>query len=260
MADELVHYAVDQGIATITLDSPHNRNALSAQLRRELAAGLTSAIDDPQVRVIVVDHTGPVFCAGMDLKEARGAGASDQGINEFPQLLGKIMTSSKPVVAKLAGPARAGGLGIVAAADIAVAARTATFAFTEVRIGVVPAVISIPVLPRLLPRAAHELFLTGETFDAERAAQIGLINAAVDPDALDAEVNRYVAALVAGAPKALAATKQLLRGGSEAPDEEGLAKVFAEMLALSAEFFASDEGQEGIRAFAEKRKPHWVPE
>lgn len=262
MADELVHYRVGErtaGVATITLDSPHNRNALSAQLRHELNAGLAKALDDERVRVIVLDHTGPVFCAGMDLKEARGAGASDQGVNEFPQLLSKIMTSPKPVVAKLTGPARAGGVGLVAAADIAVAASTATFAFTEVRIGVVPAVISIPVLPRLLPRAAHELFLTGETFDAERAAQIGLINSAVEADALDAEVDRFVTALVAGAPTALATTKELLRGGPEAADEEALTKVFTEMLALSARFFASEEGQEGIRAFAEKRKPSWVP-
>lgn len=260
MADELVHYSVERGVATITLDSPHNRNALSAQLRHELAEGLTSAIDDPHVRVIVIDHTGPVFCAGMDLKEARGAGASDQGVNEFPQILSKIMTSPKPVVAKLAGPARAGGVGIVAAADIAVAARTATFAFTEVRIGVVPAVISIPVLPRLLPRAAHELFLTGDVFDAERAAVVGLINSAVDPEALDAEVDRFVEALVAGAPTALATTKELLRGGSDAASEEELAKAFTEMLALSARFFASEEGQEGITAFAQKRKASWVPE
>ncbi len=260
MAAELVHFSVERGVATITLDSPHNRNALSAQLRGELKACLASAIADDHIRVIVLDHTGPVFCAGMDLKEARGAGAAGQGVNEFPQLLSQIMTSSKPVVAKLAGSARAGGLGIVAAADIAIAAREATFAFSEVRIGVVPAVISIPVLPRLLPRAAHEYFLTGTTFDAERAAQIGLINAAVDADALDETVAGYVASLCAGGPKALAATKQLLRGGSEAVGADGLEKVFNEMLALSAEFFASEEGQEGIVAFAQKRKASWVPE
>lgn len=260
MAEELVHYTVDRGVATITLDSPQNRNALSAQLRSELKSGLTSAISDPHVRVIVLDHTGPVFCAGMDLKEARGQGAGGQGVNEFPQLLSMIMTSPKPVVAKLAGPARAGGVGIVAAADIAVAVKGATFAFSEVRIGVIPAVISIPVLPRLLPRAAHEYFLTGDTFDAERAAEIGLINSAVDAEKLDAEIDRYVRSLSAGAPKALEATKELLRGGSDAVSAEGLEKVFMEMLALSAEFFASEEGQEGIDAFAQKRKPSWVPQ
>lgn len=260
MAEELVHYRADRGVATVTLDSPHNRNALSAQLRREFAEALTTALGDDAVRVIVLDHTGPVFCSGMDLKEARGAGSSEQGVNEFPQLLSRIMTSPKPVVAKLAGPARAGGVGLVAAADIAIAVEEATFAFSEVRIGVVPAVISVPVLPRLLPRAAHELFLTGEPFDAKRAAEIGLINAAVPRDELDATVDRYVKSLTAGGPQALAATKELLRGGSNAADEDALAAAFSDMLALSARFFASEEGQEGIRAFAEKRKPNWVPD
>ncbi|MQA61327.1 MAG: enoyl-CoA hydratase [Actinophytocola sp.] len=259
MADELVHYTTGRGVATITLDSPQNRNALSAQLRRELKAHLTTAIDAEDVRVIVLDHTGPVFCAGMDLKEARGEGAGDQGVNEFPQLLSQIMTSPKPVIAKLAGPARAGGVGIVAAADIAVAAREASFAFSEVRIGVVPAVISIPVLPRLLPRAAHELFLTGEKFGADRAEQIGLINAAVAADSLDKTVESYVTALAAGGPQAVAATKELLRGGPDAATAAGLESRFNDMLALSAQFFASEEGQEGITAFVQKRKPNWVP-
>ncbi|HEY4458342.1 MAG TPA: enoyl-CoA hydratase-related protein, partial [Pseudonocardiaceae bacterium] len=108
MADELVHHAIAGGVATITLDSPHNRNALSAQLRRELRDHLSSAVEDDAVRVIVLDHTGPVFCAGMDLKEAGGASTADQGVNEFPAILEQIWTSPKPVVAKLAGPARAG--------------------------------------------------------------------------------------------------------------------------------------------------------
>lgn len=250
MADELVHIAVDRGVATVTLDSPHNRNALSRQLRAELREHLLTAVDDDAVRVIVLDHTGPVFCSGMDLKEAGGAAAGDQGVNEFPDILDRIRTSPKPVIAKLAGPARAGGVGIVAAADIAIAATSATFAFTEVRIGVVPAVISVTVLPRLLPRAAHELFLTGETFDATRAAAIGLINSAVPAEELDAEVQRYADMLILGGPVALAATKALLRSGSN---------DFATMLKLSAEFFASEEGQEGITAFAQKRKPNWVP-
>src|SRR5246500_3524481 len=128
---ELVHIAVDRGVAVITLDSPHNRNALSRQLRGELRHHLTTAIDDDAVRVVVLDHTGPVFCAGMDLKEATGADTSNQGVNEFPAILERIWTGPKPVVAKLAGPARAGGVGLVAACDIAVAVDTTTFAFSE---------------------------------------------------------------------------------------------------------------------------------
>ena len=256
MADkELVHYRVDAGIATITLDSPHNRNALSAQLRAELHDHLTAAHGDDAVRVIVLDHTGPVFCAGMDLKEAGGASSADQPVNEFPAILELIWTGPTPVVAKLAGPARAGGVGLAAAADIAVAAEDASFAFTEVRIGVVPAVISVTVLPRVLPRAAHELFLTGEKFDAPRAVRIGLLNSAVPAGDLDAEVKRYTDMLALGGPNALAATKRMLR--RERP--ESLSADLAAMSALSAGFFASTEGQEGILAFAQKRTPNWVP-
>ncbi|MCP2260833.1 methylglutaconyl-CoA hydratase [Streptoalloteichus tenebrarius] len=256
MAEELVHYTLERGVATITLDSPHNRNALSSAVRGQLRDHLARAVEDPAVRVIVLSHTGPVFCSGMDLKESRGANAQQQGVNEFPAILERIWTSPKPVVARLAGPARAGGVGIVAACDIAVASVDATFAFTEVRLGVVPAVISVTVLPRLLPRAAHELFLTGEKFDARRAVEIGLLNSAVGADELDAEVRRYTDMLALGGPNALAATKAMLR---RAP-ASSLAEDFADMLELSARHFASEEGQEGIRAFAEKRSPSWVPQ
>jgi methylglutaconyl-CoA hydratase len=253
---ELVHLDVEAGTATITLDSPRNRNALSRQLRGELLAHLDTALGDDAVRVIVLTHTGPVFCSGMDLRESRDQGADDQGVNEMPRILQAVWDSEKPVIARLAGPARAGGVGIVAACDIAVAAREATFAFTEVRIGVVPAVISVTVLPRLLPRAAHELFLTGETFDADRAVAVGLLNSAVDADALDAEVARFRDMLARGAPNALAATKALLRRNPA----EHMSDDFAAMLQVSAEHFASAEGQEGMASFAEKRPASWVPE
>ncbi|MGH3815802.1 MAG: enoyl-CoA hydratase-related protein [Pseudonocardiaceae bacterium] len=246
MTDELVHLVVQSGIATITLDSPANRNALSAPLRAQLLDALERSAHDEEVRVVVLDHTGPVFCAGMDLTEP------PEAVKELPRILGRIWTHPKPVVAKLTGHARAGGIGLIAAADITVAAHDAAFAFTEVRLGVVPAVISVTVLPRLLPHAAHELFLTGETFDATRAVAIGLLNSAVPADQLDAEVDRYTGMLVKGGPEALALTKQLLRAPTMAQD-------LAAMLELSAARFASAEGQEGIRAFTEKRPPSWIP-
>jgi methylglutaconyl-CoA hydratase len=256
MTDELVHLDIDTdaGVATITLDSPHNRNALSARLRRELQAHLRTAIEADQARVIVLTHTGTVFCAGMDLKESRGASAADQGVNDFPDTLHMIWTSPTPVIARLAGPARAGGVGLVSACDFAVAAEPVTFAFSEVRIGVVPALISVPLVPKVQPAALYELFLTGEPFTAARAAEIGLITAAAPAEQLDDRVGRYVEMLRLGAPGALAATKQLLRGPSSATMAEDLAR----MTAFSAERFASEEGQEGIRAFTEKRKPSWV--
>jgi methylglutaconyl-CoA hydratase len=246
---ELVHLAVADGVATITLDSPANRNALSARLRGDLTAHLATAIDDDTARVIVLDHSGPVFCAGLDLKEVAGGGA-DRAVSEIAAILELIWTSPTPVVAAVAGPARAGGVGLLAAADIVVAAHDVTFAFTEVRLGVTPAVISATLLPRMLPHAAHELFLTGEVFDAARAAAIGLVNRAVSADALRAEVGRYVDALLLGAPGAVAATKQLLR--SSVADE------LSRLGALSAASFAGDEAREGMRAFAEKRPPSWA--
>jgi len=251
----LVHVSTAGGVSTLTLDSPHNRNALSRQLMTELTDALRAAQDDDGVRVIVLTHAGPVFCSGMDLKESRGVGTAGTGVNALPVILQSIWTSPKPLLARVAGPARAGGVGLIGACDLAVAARTATFAFSEVRIGVVPAVISVTVLPRLLPRAAYELFLTGEVFDGDRAAAIGLVNSAVDPEDLDAEVRRYLDLLVLGAPGALAATKQMLRRPAAASMDED----FAAMLELSARHFAGEEGQEGMAAFAEKRPPRWVP-
>jgi methylglutaconyl-CoA hydratase len=173
---------------------------------------------------------------------------------EFPAILQAIWDSPKPVVARLAGPARAGGVGLVAACDVAIAVRTATFAFSEVRIGVVPAVISAVVRPRMSPRAVHELFLTGEVFDAARAVQTGLINAAVPAEHLDEEVARYTGLLRLGAPGALAATKRLLAR----PAADDLGEQLAALAGESAGFFASQEAAEGIRALAEKRPPRWA--
>lgn len=254
--DVLVRVATARGVTTLTLDSPHNRNALSTALMTQLLTGLADAVADDTVRVIVLDHTGPVFCSGADLKETAMAYAS----GTVPAaMLGDVLTAlwecPKPVLAKVSGPARAGGLGLIAAADLAVCAEEATFAFTEVRIGVIPAVISATVLPRLHPRAAAELYLTGDTFDGRRAAEIGLVTAAVPADDLDASVARYCDSLVRGAPRALAGAKDLLRrpGTAELRDE------LARLSALSTGFFLSDEGREGIMAFREKRDAAWVP-
>ncbi|HET9655952.1 MAG TPA: enoyl-CoA hydratase-related protein [Kineosporiaceae bacterium] len=251
---ELVHRRTEDGVSTITLDSPANRNALSAALRAQLREHLTAAAQDEATRVVVLSHTGPVFCSGMDLREARGLGAQDAAVLDLPAILEAIWTHPKPVLARVAGPARAGGVGIVAACDIALAAESATFAFTEVRIGVTPAVISAVIRPRMLPRAVHELFLTGETFDARRAERTGLITAAVPAERLGAEVDRYTAMLRLGAPGALAGTKQLL----STPPATDLAAELAVQAERSARYFAAAEAAEGMRAFAEKRPPAWT--
>lgn len=248
----VVQYELAGGVATITLDSPRNRNALSKPLRAQLTAALTRAAEDDAVRVVVLTHTGTVFCAGMDLKETAVAKPGEEGVRELPAILRLISHCPKPVVARLAGPARAGGVGILAACDISVAVDTATFAFTEVRIGLIPATISVPVLARLNPVAARELLLTGEVFDAARAREIGLVNAVAEADHLDATVDRYVDALLAGGPSALAGTKALLADGVD--DSESR---YAALLELSARQFDTEEAREGARAFAEKRPPSW---
>ncbi len=253
---DLIHAEVWAGVATVTLDSPDNRNALSTALIEQLLAALAGAGADASVRAIVLSHTGPVFCSGADLKETAAATASGQmPAGRLGAVLQAIWESDKPVVARVGGPARAGGLGLVAAADIAVCARTATFAFSEVRLGVIPAVISATVLPRLSPRAATELYLTGEVFDGARAAEIGLVTASVNEDVLDATVDRVTMALVRGAPRALAGAKALLRR----PRAATFGDEIAELTALSVGFFGSDEGREGVAAFRERRDAAWVP-
>ena len=253
--DELVRYRVDdaRGVATITLDSPGNRNALSAVLRGQFRDAFDRVAVDDAARVVVLDHTGPVFCAGMDLKESAVAAPGTEGVRELPGLLQRVARCPKPVVARAAGPARAGGVGILASADIAVAVSAATFAFSEVRIGLVPAVITVPVLARMSPVAARELLLTGSVFGAARALDSGLLNAIAEPDTLDQVVGGYVDALLLGGPTALARTKSLLSEGTDDSDER-----YRALLELSASQFANGEAREGARAFAEKRPPAWL--
>ncbi|ASW56262.1 enoyl-CoA hydratase-related protein [Plantactinospora sp. KBS50] len=254
-AEQLVQVSTAAGVTTITLDSPRNRNALSTALMAQLLDALAAAVADDAVRVVVLAHTGPVFCSGADLKETAAAYAGGTvPAGALGEVLAAIWECPKPVLAQVGGPARAGGLGLIAAADVAVCASTATFAFTEVRIGVIPAVISGTVLRRLTPRAAAELYLTGEIFDGARAAQIGLVTAAVPAAELTGTVRRYCAALVRGAPGALAGTKELLRR----PAGADLRTELAELSALSTGYFHSEEGREGVLAFREKRSPRWV--
>jgi len=251
-SDVVLQVSVAGGVATLTLDSPANRNALSRAMRAQLRTAVAEALADDAVRVLVLDHTGRVFCSGMDLAEAAGGGAQEQGVREFPEILALIWSSPKPMLAVVRGPARAGGVGLLAACDVVVAASSSTFGFSEVRLGLVPAVISAVVLPRMLPHVAHRLMLTGEVFGAAVAAAGGLVDLAVPDDEVDATVAAQVTALAAGAPVALAETKRLLRARQAALE-------FDQLLELSARFFAGEEGQEGIAAFREKRRARWVP-
>jgi methylglutaconyl-CoA hydratase len=248
----LVRTADAGGRRTITLDSPHNANALSAGLLTQLRAALDAAMSDPAVRVVVLTGAGKVFCAGADLKEARtnpgGAPGLMTGVIEL------LWEGSKPVICRVNGAARAGGIGLVAACDIAIAPDRASFAFSEVRIGVVPAVISVPCLRRMPSRAAAEYFLTGDVFDAARAAEIGLVTRAVPAEDLDAEVACYVGLLLRGGPEALAGTKSVLRDVPRRDFGTGL-RLMSE---LSGTYFGSEEAKEGMAAFAARRDPAWI--
>lgn len=258
----LVRSSVDRAIATITLDSPRNRNALSARLRTDLSKALSDAMADDEVRAIVLTGNGPVFCAGADLKEiaATLAGEPVAPAPELPEIFEQIMGGPKPVVAVLNGAARAGGIGLVAAADIALAPKSTTFAFTEVRIGVVPAIISIPVSARVHSRQLSRYFLTGELFDASAAAEAGLITEAVPDREMDDTVDTVLRGLRGAAPRALSRTKALVGelsdGAQAAPERRG--EAFTRMGELSAEFFAAEDAAEGRTAFFEKRPPHWA--
>jgi methylglutaconyl-CoA hydratase len=246
-----VKYEVTKGVAVLTLDEVDSRNALNARLINGIGDGLTRALADELVRVVLLTHEGPVFCAGADLK----GGGQEPARFDFPGVLALMQDSPKPVVAVLRGPAMGGGVGLAAAADLSLASTDVTFGFTEVRIGVAPAMISVVCLPKLSRADAAELFLTGRKISAARAAEVGLINRAVAPAALDEAVMELLHELVAGSPGGLAAAKHLLRDVPAMPRDQ----AFAHTQALSAQLFQSPEAAEGIAAFREKRPASWVP-
>ena len=249
MTDELVHYRVDDHVATLVLDSQHNRNALSAQLVRELYDGLGRAEQDDDVRVVLVRAEGRTFCSGADLSEARADGM-EQAAGVIVELQRRIVTLPKPVVVRVHGAVRAGGLGLVAAADIAVSAHDATYAFTEVRLGLTPAAISLTVLPRMTDRSAALTFLTGDVFTGRDAERMGLVTRAVPEEDLNLEVDEICASLAKGSPQGLWETKLLIgRHLVERIEDHG-----ADLARLSARLFGSEEARERMLAFLDRGK------
>ena len=255
MNDTLVTYAVDGHVARLTLDSPHNRNALSSKLVRQLNDGLRRASDDPDVRAVVLTHTGNTFCAGADLSEATGGDPQEAAAgraHDLAALLRLIVECPKPVIAAVDGHVRAGGMGLVGACDIVVAGPRSTFALTEVRIGVAPAIISLTLLPKLAPRAAARYYLTGETFDARRAADVGLVT--ITADDVGFAVDAVTADLAKASPQGLAAAKSLITASLLAGFDRDATRLAEE----SAQLFVSEEAREGMLSFLEKRPPRWA--
>ncbi|WP_333770915.1 enoyl-CoA hydratase family protein [Streptomyces sp. IBSBF 2435] len=240
----LVRRATDRAITVLTLDSPHNRNALSAALIAELTDVLDTADADPGVRAVLLTHTGGTFCSGADLK----ADGIRRGPGLLVGLIERIATLSKPVVARADGHVRAGGLGLLAACDIAVAGSAATFAFTEVRLGLAASVASIPVLARTDRRAAERYLLTGEPFDTAEAVRIGLVTA------WDTALDGILAGLRASSPQGLAASKEI----TTALLRKRIAAEASARQEQSGRLFESAEAAEGIRAALERRDPPWA--
>ena len=245
---EVVHYEVEGPVATLTLDAPHNRNALSRQLVTELFAGVDRAEADDEVKVVVLTSAGTVFCSGADLSEASGRGM-EEGTRRIVELQRRIVASPKPFVSRVTGAVRAGGIGIVASTDIAVASTTSTYALTEVRLGLAAATISLTVLPRMTSRAAARTFLTGETFDGRAAAAIGLVTLAVPESEVGAEVSRIVTDLCKGHPQGLRETKGIVNREVLA----GFERDGEAMAELSSRLFASDAARETMLAFLDRR-------
>lgn len=234
----------------LTLDSPANRNALSRGLVEELSRHLASAAADPAVRAVVLTGTGRTFCAGADLKDP----PVQQGAGSYADVLRALWDYPKPVVAAVNGHVRAGGIGLVAAADVAVGVESATFAFTEVRLGLVPAMIAVVCLRRMTASGASRYFLTGEQFGCVEAQAVGLISEVVADDALPGALDGLLNGLRMCEPEALRITRDLMRRLPRMDVEEGMAYAQA----VSERMFASDQAAEGIAAFREKRPPRWA--
>jgi len=254
-SEDAALYKIDKGAAWITLNRPDNRNALSAALVNQLYAHIQSANADENVRSIVITGNGSAFCAGADLKSPPGQ-TIDGGVKAipYPDVLKSILDSPKPVIIAVNGAAFAGGLGLIGAADIVIAVEDAVFSFSEVRIGVIPAVISVVCLPKLGTHHGMKLFLTGERFSGQQAVDYGLAHRAVPKDKLVGAVEEEIAAINLGGPKAVLECKKLVRRISALSIEQG----FEEAGQWSVRMFRSDEGAEGMAAFREKRKPVWV--
>ena len=249
----LVETEMTNGVLTVTLNDPENRNALSSELTSDLVETLDAADHDPEVRVVVLTNSGKVFCAGADLSQRSSGDKPSKTVNPL-DLFGRFRKSPKPYVGRIAGHCVAGGMGLAAAMDLSVAIDDAKFGFTEVRIGVAPAMISVLCLPKMRPAEAAEAMLLGNRMTGTDAARLGLINKAVPSDKLDEEVQKFVDDLLAGGPNALAATKQLL---VEVPGMD-IDAAFEWTSKLSAELFRGEEAKEGMQAFLSKRPPNWI--
>jgi methylglutaconyl-CoA hydratase len=250
----------DHGVAVLWLNRPEVRNAFNETMIAELGAAFGELESDPAVRAVVLAGRGKVFCAGADLNWMKRMGEMDFEENRkdamaFGAMLNRLHTLKKPTIARVHGAAFAGGMGLIAACDIAAASTETEFSVSEVRLGLTPATISPYVIAAMGERAAGRYFLTAERFSAAEAYRIGFVQELAQPDELDATVNSILGEIVQGAPGAHAVTKDLIRAVAKRPLTPDL---MADMAVRIATARASEEGKEGVRSFLEKRAPSWL--
>ncbi|WP_423195145.1 MULTISPECIES: enoyl-CoA hydratase/isomerase family protein [unclassified Cupriavidus] len=252
---------VAQHVATVTLNRPDVRNAFNETVIAEVTGAFRALGDTPEVRAIVLAGNGPAFCAGADLNWMKTmAGYSDDENRAdaltLAQMLHTVWSCPKPVVARIHGDTYAGGVGLVAACDIALAAEPVHFCLSEARLGLMPATISPYVIRAMGEQASRRYFITAERFDAAEALRLGFVHAVVPPEALDAKVADVTAALVANSPNAVRESKRLVQDVAGRAIDDDLLALTADRI---AQIRASDEGREGVRSFLEKRAPSWRP-
>ncbi|MEH6358710.1 MAG: enoyl-CoA hydratase-related protein [Pseudomonadales bacterium] len=249
----------DRGVCWLTLNRPHCANALDSDLVQQLSAALARIRCDSSMRLLILSGQGEVFCSGADLQSMQQLAAADMGVNqsdafELALLLEDLASLPVPTLARINGAAFGGGIGLIAACDIAIASNAASFAFSEVRLGLVPAVIAPYAIAAIGLRQARRWFLSGERFDGEQALAMGLLHQLVSNDELDDAVEQQIKLLLKGGPQSQGQAKQLL---NEWLKSSPVAKE--DTAELLADIRASGEGREGIDAFLAKRKPGWLP-
>jgi methylglutaconyl-CoA hydratase len=259
MEFKTVQLSVDGGVARLALNRPEVHNAFNDEELRELTGAVRYVAGEAAARVLVLTGNGKSFCAGADLNWMKGVLGYSEEQNKkdaavLVDLLDMLEQMPKPVVGRINGAAVGGGVGLTAVCDIAVASSEAKFGFGEAKLGIIPAMISPYVLREIGPGPARELFLTGDRFSAERAKEIGLVNEVVAPEKLDEAVNARLSSLLSSAPGAMAEAKKLIR----LVPQMDAARAREYTLTKIAELRSSPEGQEGMRAFLEKRKPGWA--
>jgi methylglutaconyl-CoA hydratase len=249
-----VRIASARGVMTATLADEESRNALGPDLVQGLRDAIAAANADAKIRALVVTNTGSTFCAGANLKQRSASSQRGSGSGGFEELLNEIQTSPKPIVGRIAGHVVGGGNGLAAALDISIASEDVKFGFSEVRLGVAPAIISVVCLPKMRQAEAMEAFLRGHRFPAARAAELGLITRAVPAAQLDAAVEEVLSDLRKGGPRALGFAKRLVHEVPRMTAKD----AFQWAASLSNDLFASDEAREGMAAFLQKRDPAWT--